>query len=111
MSDYTEVYITDGVTEKTKLLDGDLSGILSVSDITTLLNFQSEKPIWHYFIKFTQIEAVSNGMRFNKGGLSGKVAVNGEVIEVEPFDCSDDVGLMSSLKHRAVTQYLARGRS
>lgn len=105
---YTQISITDGVTTKKKVFTDILVGELSVNEVVNLLKFESKKPVWEWFIHFTQCEAISNGLSFNKNGLSGTVTVNDKKIEVEPFEHKSELGLMSALKLEAVKQYLAR---
>lgn len=107
MSKYTEIYITDGVTEKRRLFDFGDAENLSVNEIVHLLSFESDKPVWHYFILMKQIEAHMKNLSSNKNGLSGEVFVNGETVKVEPFDDQEVIGMVSALKIRAVRQYLA----
>tara|TARA_R110002126_G_scaffold38679_9_gene115391 strand:+ start:716 stop:1051 length:336 start_codon:yes stop_codon:yes gene_type:complete len=111
VSKYTEISITDGVTTKKKLFTDIATDELSVNEIVNLLHFESKKPIWAYFIHFTQIEAHMNTMSYNKSGLSGTVTVNGNCLNIEPFDEGDAFGLITRLKDEAVKQYLAGARS
>ena len=107
MSKYTEIYITDGVTEKRRLFDFSDAENLSVNEVVHLLNFESDKPVWHYFILMKQVEAHMRNLSSNKDGLSGEVFVNGKIIKVEPFDDQEVIGMVGALKVRAVRQYLA----
>ena len=107
MSKYTEIYITDGVTEKRRLFDFGDAESLSANEIVHLLNFESNKPVWHYFIMMKQVEAHMKNLSSNKNGLSGEVFVNGETIKVEPFYDQEVIGMVSALKVRAIRQYLA----
>lgn len=111
MSKYTEISITDGVTTKKKVFADIASDELSVNEIVSLLHFESKKPVWAYFIQFTQIEAHMNTMSYNKNGLSGTVTVNGNLLKIKPFDEGDAFGLISRLKGEAVKQYLAGARA
>ena len=43
--------------------------------------------------------------------LSGTVTVNGNCLNIEPFDEGDAFGLITRLKDEAVKQYLAGARS
>ena len=107
MSKYTEIYITDGVTEKRRLFDFGDAENLSVNEIVHLLNFESDKPVWHYFIMMKQVEAHMKNLSSSKDGTSGEVFVNGKTVKVELFNESEGCGLVSGLVDRAVRQYLA----
>lgn len=111
MSKYTEISITDGVTEKKKIFIDIATDELSVNEIVSLLHFESTKPIWSYFIMFKQVEAHMNTMSYNKSGLSGVVTVNDKRIKVQRFDEGEAFGLISALKMQAVKQYLAGARA
>lgn len=111
MSKYTEISITDGVTTKKKLFTDIATDELSVNEIVSLLHFESAKPVWAYFIQFTQIEAHMNTMSYNKSGLSGTVTVNGNLLNIGPFDEGEAFGLISALRMQAVKKYLAGARA
>lgn len=107
MSNYTQISITDGVTTKKRVFTDIATDELSVNEIVSLLSFESDKPVWTYFVMFKQIEARMSTMSYNKNGLSGVVTVNDKRVEVQPFDEGNSFGLVSALKLEAVNQYLA----
>lgn len=106
MSIYIEVYISDGVTEKRRLFDNAAAKNLSINEIVALTAFESTKPIWSYFVKFTECEAYMKTMSIREDYLSGMVSVNDQDVFVEAFESKGGLSV-SLLKRRAVNQYLS----